>query len=113
MAVTLELTILPDGATQTNFLADGAMLAVSPSTHVFFPGYDPAQIVYTRDGNDLIVSLPDGQSVRLQGFLADLGAGDEVGGVVDAEGNLVASVIELGVSPAAGPAIRTTRTTFC
>lgn len=80
---------------------DGAMFSVDPSSRVSFLGQDPSQIETLADGVNLIVYLPDGQVVHLLGFL-DLSQGGAPGGIVTDDGEVVASIFELAVSPAAG-----------
>jgi len=98
MAVTIQVTAAGNSP-HTQLLDSGAATEVLPGALVHFPGVDPELLTFFRDGDDLIVVLPDGQTVRLVGFLGDSGDG-LLGGIVDAEGNEILSLAEL---PATGP----------
>ena len=104
MAITLRLTD-STGTTSSRTVDSGASIAASPDTtiQVVVDGQviDPASITRSIQPPDVTLTLPDGQSVTVTGFI-DL-TGTPGGGLAGEDGAVViASSLEALSAPAAG-----------
>ena len=110
--MTAQVTTTPPGTSQ--IVQNGDTVVVPPDSGVIFqirdvdaagtvgPVIDPSTFQTQIDGQDLIVTLPDGTAIKFQGFLTVLGDLDTSGGIVDADGTSVINSPESVVAPAAG-----------
>ena len=108
--MTAQILATPPGSTTT--LASGAALPVEAGVIYQIalvdaegnvgPILDPQSLEREADGNDLIVTLPDGTEIVLQGMVQVLAEGAG-GGLAGPEGTLVVATLEQAFAPAAGP----------
>ena len=99
----MAITLVINGLSQT--VESGASITVSPSDRIQIQVnglvIDPAAIARAVTPPDVTLTLPDGQTVTLSGFV-DL-SGNAGGGLEDADGAIaVASSLEALTAPAAG-----------
>ncbi|MGF1612246.1 MAG: Ig-like domain-containing protein [Kiloniellales bacterium] len=108
--MTAQILATPPGSTTT--LASGAafpveagviyQIALVDAEGNVGPILDPQSLVREADGNDLVVTLPDGTTIILEGMVQVLAEGAG-GGLAGPDGTLVIATLEQAFAPAAGP----------
>lgn len=108
--MTAQILATPPGTTTT--LESGAafpveagviyQIAVVDAEGNVGPILDPQSLEREADGNDLVVTLPDGTVIVLEGMVQILAQGAG-GGLAGPDGDLVIATLEQAFAPAAGP----------